>query len=580
MWASRSSHIAAFFLASTGLVIVGDVPDPTVTNSAISVVDGDAIVLPDTAKVTFFDGRHEQQDVTWDNVLSWITGPGTYTVHGVTSGGWPAIATVTVTARNYVVNGSFEGPDTSMWAITGTGATIGASSDSSDGDNSVAFWEGSDYQFSVAQQVTDLPAGHYVASATTQGGASGPTDTHVVTLSSGSDTASSTLGLDGWQKFETATTDPVAVGADGIATISGDFALTGGAWGTVDDFRLVRVADDVDKTALDAAVAQAQAIDPSLYEAPGVSVLNAALAVAAVVEQGDLPTQSTIDAATALVTSALNGLDLIDIAFTTAPTPTIMGTAKYGSTLSVSAGTWVPTPSAVTYQWLRNGVNIPSATGVTYSPLYGDIGAAITVAVTGSKADYITATKTSASVTIGKGVFSTQPTPKISGTPTAGHKLTAVTGTWVPAGAAFEYQWYRDGKAISGQKAKTYTVKSTDLGHKITVKVTALKTGYAATSKTSASVTIVKTFASTGYASITGLARVGHTLTGHRGLWVPTPSSYGYQWYRNGVAISGATHVTYTLTSADKGKTVTLKVTVEKSGYLTTTATSRSVTVK
>ena len=46
------------------------------------------------------------------------------------------------------------------------------------------------------------------------------------------------------------------------------------------------------------------------------------------------------------------------------------------------------------------------------------------------------------------------------------------------------------------------------------------------------------------------------------GNWAGTPSSYAYAWYRNGVAIGGATAASYTLVSADiGGKQITAVVT-------------------
>jgi hypothetical protein len=46
---------------------------------------------------------------------------------------------------------------------------------------------------------------------------------------------------------------------------------------------------------------------------------------------------------------------------------------------------------------------------------------------------------------------------------------------------------------------------------------------------------------------------VGTVASVTNGNWIGTPSSYAYAWYRNGVAIGGATAATYTLVSADTG---------------------------
>ena len=75
-------------------------------------------------------------------------------------------------------------------------------------------------------------------------------------------------------------------------------------------------------------------------------------------------------------------------------------------------------------------------------------------------------------------------------------------------------------------------------------------------------------------ATIEGNARVGSTLTAEEGSPSPTPDSYEYQWYANDVAIGGATNKTFTPTSAQKGKTITVKVTTKKSGFTDTSDTS------
>jgi hypothetical protein len=63
--------------------------------------------------------------------------------------------------------------------------------------------------------------------------------------------------------------------------------------------------------------------------------------------------------------------------------PAIVGTAQVGQTLTVLPGNWTGNPS-FTYQWQKGGVNIPSATGTTYVPVVGDIGATLTCEVVAS----------------------------------------------------------------------------------------------------------------------------------------------------------------------------------------------------
>jgi hypothetical protein len=76
--------------------------------------------------------------------------------------------------------------------------------------------------------------------------------------------------------------------------------------------------------------------------------------------------------------------------------------------------------------------------------------------------------------------------------------------------------------------------------------------------------------------TITGISRVGCTLTAHTGVWDPAPITFAYQWKRNGVAISGATLPTYRAVSADQGATLTVSVTGRRQGSSPVTKSSAS----
>lgn len=166
------------------------------------------------------------------------------------------------------------------------------------------------------------------------------------------------------------------------------------------------------------------------------------------------------------------------LTFTTAPTPTITGTARVGATLTVTSSAWKPAPDFCSAQWRRNGAVIPGATQPSYTLTSLDKGAKITVTVTSSLAGYETASRTSpATSTVAAGVIKTA-TPKLSGTTKVGKVLTVQPGSWQPETVAFRYQWYRDSKAIKGATKATYTVVKADKAHKLKVKVTGSLAGY------------------------------------------------------------------------------------------------------
>ncbi|NQX29489.1 S-layer homology domain-containing protein [Microbacteriaceae bacterium VKM Ac-2854] len=81
-----------------------------------------------------------------------------------------------------------------------------------------------------------------------------------------------------------------------------------------------------------------------------------------------------------------------------------------------------------------------------------------------------------------------------------------------------------------------------------------------------------------GTPTISGTPSIGSSLTANPGTWTPAPVSFGYQWNRDGAAISGATGSSYTVTIADVDRKLTVAVTGSKPGSAAQTRTSAAVT--
>lgn len=146
-----------------------------------------------------------------------------------------------------------------------------------------------------------------------------------------------------------------------------------------------------------------------------------------------------------------------------------------------------------------------------------------------------------------------------------------------PAPIQLSYRWFRSGVAISGATQAKYTLTAADYGKVIKLAVTGTKTGYAAVTKYSAGTRAVAPGVFRNVTpTIAGSAKVGQTLTANPGNWGVSGVTFTYKWYRNGATISGATQASYRLTSADKGKKITVKVTGKASRYYTATKTSRA----
>ena len=127
----------------------------------------------------------------------------------------------------------------------------------------------------------------------------------------------------------------------------------------------------------------------------------------------------------------------------------------------------------------------------------------------------------------------------------------------------FSYQWYRDGSAITGATAATYTTGDADVGTQLGVEASytdAHGTGEAVMSAQTAAVSNVND-APTGSVVIDNLTpdqgdvlTASHTLADADGLSGPI----SFQWFRDGTAIAGATGTSYTTAAADVGAALTV----------------------
>jgi len=237
-----------------------------------------------------------------------------------------------------------------------------------------------------------------------------------------------------------------------------------------------------------------------------------------------------------------------DVAVTSVPDPDVSVTPTGGElncnvssvllTASVTGG-----ESPYTYKWYKNGAAISGATNSTYSATSAGT---YKVIVT----DHNGCTDTSADV-----VVTSVPDPDVSVTPTGGELncnvssvlLTAsVTGGETP----YTYQWYKNGTAISGATNSTYTATSAG-----TYKV--IVTDHNGCTDTSADVVVVSVpdpdvSVTPTSGTLTCTVRqllLTASVTGGKG-------PYTYQWYKNGVAITGATNSTYSATSAGTYKVI------------------------
>jgi hypothetical protein len=162
--------------------------------------------------------------------------------------------------------------------------------------------------------------------------------------------------------------------------------------------------------------------------------------------------------------------------------PTVSGTRRVGSVLTVTPGTWTA-GTLHTYRWLRNGTVIAGATARSYRLTEADRGQRVAVRVTGSKHLFTSATTLTlgaSSVAPSSTTLLNRTLPALSGAPVVGSVLKATPGTWSQQGVTYRYQWLRDRSfPIPGATGSSYKVTSADLAFRsLTVKVYAVKPGW------------------------------------------------------------------------------------------------------
>lgn len=164
--------------------------------------------------------------------------------------------------------------------------------------------------------------------------------------------------------------------------------------------------------------------------------------------------------------------------------------------------------------------------------------------------------------------FSVAGTPSISGYNQVGLTLNASTGNWSPSATTYSYQWKRDGLEINFANSSSYVVTGDDYNRSISVAVTASRTGYVTTTRTSSPFYIYYKgdLANTPNPTINGTVMVGEYLYAVPGTY-STPVNMTYQWQANSSNIANAISDSYQLQPADRNKTITLRITVTKPGY-------------
>lgn len=235
-----------------------------------------------------------------------------------------------------------------------------------------------------------------------------------------------------------------------------------------------------------------------------------------------------------------------------------------GDTLTCSQGLWETKYGTIAYayQWYSDTSPIDGASNASYVTQTSDVGHALRCAVTATNSAGAPTVYCVPTSMVGSLVPTNTVAPTISGTLGVEQTLTAAPGAWTGT-PSYTYQWLRDITPISGATGGTYTLINSDVGSTLAVAVTGTNAHGTATAQ-SAPTAMVTSGAPVNRQKPNldnQFPFIGDTIHCSEGVWNPAADSLAYQWYGNGVAISGATGTSYTVLSGDSGKTITCGVT-------------------
>ncbi|WP_338758865.1 DUF3500 domain-containing protein [Massilia sp. METH4] len=189
--------------------------------------------------------------------------------------------------------------------------------------------------------------------------------------------------------------------------------------------------------------------------------------------------------------------------------------------------------SGLAYQWYKDGAPIDGATAAIYT-------------ATAAGSYYVVVTHAEGSITSGNAVVSVTTAPVITAQPASATILTGTSQVLKVGaeGADLTYQWYKDGVAIGGATAATYSASSA--GSYMVQVLNAAGSAQSTAAVIAVSPNVTAPVIITEPRSQTVNAGTGVTFS-----VAVSGTSVAYQWYRNDVPLAGANGPTYTITAAN-----------------------------
>jgi hypothetical protein len=267
--------------------------------------------------------------------------------------------------------------------------------------------------------------------------------------------------------------------------------------------------------------------------------------------------------------------------------PSIDGKTQTEAMLTVRPAAWTGTPPIdVRYDWWRcdrtGGTCINrNRHGTTYGLTGDDVDHTLRLIVRGQNSigGATSLSDPTAIVTAAATAPVPSAAPTVAGTAQVGATLTGNRGAWANNPTSYMYTWLRcdtngGNCGSTGLHAPAYKLTTTDLGHRIRLRIEAANQAGTHTADSSPTAVIVAAPAAPLSAvapTVSGTAQVGATLTANRGSWSGNPTSYTYTWIRcdannNNCLALPAHGSSYQPTSADVGHRLRFRVEAANAG--------------
>jgi hypothetical protein len=258
----------------------------------------------------------------------------------------------------------------------------------------------------------------------------------------------------------------------------------------------------------------------------------------------------------------------------------LSGTPVAGTVLQVVPADWATAPDSRRYEWLRDGEGDVLSTQPSYTTSAADVGHSLVVVERvrfGTREDETSSVPVTVSVPTDQPVL-VAPGAIVSGSRAVGGRLRVDLAGGTP-GASTAVQWQRDGADVPGAAAPAYVLTRNDAGRTMTVRTSSSMAGRSTVAGGSTAVNVAAL--STRRPTVKGTAKVRKRLSvKSKGTFIAPGHTYRYQWFRGGKKISRATKTAYNLTSKDRRKQISVRVTVTRPGFPSVTARSGTKRVK